>query len=154
MFCFCSFPVAPSPPFLLVDNCAQTTHSCDIVIQPNKVNTTLTCEVTGVYPELSLEFINDFPSEIKLWSQTQFISLRNNRYHVRVSAVVQPLQNFICSTEKYIVCNAFGPGASSLTNPEKEIQISYGKEQKVIYAELMSRMTVTQNGIVTTLITN
>ncbi|XP_071849787.1 uncharacterized protein [Apostichopus japonicus] len=117
--------VAPSPPFLLVDSCAQTTHSCDIVIQPNKVNTTITCEVTGVYPELSLEFINYFPSEIKLWSQTQFTSFRNLRYHVSVSAVVQPLQNFFCSAEKYIVCNAFGPGASSLTNPEKKIQISY-----------------------------
>lgn len=103
------------------------------MIQPTEGNATLTCEVTGVYPELSLELINNFPSEMKLLNQNHFSSYRNNRYHVWVSAVVQPFQNFTCFAEKYIVCSAFGPGASSLTNPEKKIQISYGKEQRGDY---------------------
>ncbi|XP_071849004.1 uncharacterized protein [Apostichopus japonicus] len=116
--------VPPSPPYILSDGCEQTTGQCTVEVGIGTVNVSLTCSINEVYPQLSLQFENNFPLEIKLWNQTTSTIARNNRFYVTVTATLQPLESYNCKEEKFIVCRALGIGASAMVNTEKKIKLS------------------------------
>ncbi|PIK59783.1 hypothetical protein BSL78_03238, partial [Apostichopus japonicus] len=116
--------VPPSPPYILSDGCEQNTGQCRVEVGIGTANASLTCSIHEVYPQLSLQFENNFPLEIILWNQTTSTIVRNNRFYVSVSAILQPFESSNCNEEKFIICRALGIGASAMVNTEKKIKLS------------------------------
>ncbi|XP_071849543.1 uncharacterized protein [Apostichopus japonicus] len=117
--------VSPSPPFLLVDGCPQTTQPCSVNIMAATSYHSVTCYVNEVYPNLSLSLENEFADEMAIWNLSSVTVSRNDRYYASASAELQLLDSFSCNDEHFIICRAIGAGASAMVNPEKKIKISW-----------------------------
>ncbi|PIK38445.1 hypothetical protein BSL78_24714 [Apostichopus japonicus] len=132
--------VSPSPPFLLVDGCPQTTQPCSVNIMVTTSYHNVTCYVNEVYPKLSLSLENEFADEMAIWNFSSLTVARNDRYTISASAELQLLDPFSCNDEHFIICRALGVGAFAMVNSEKKIKISWGKKRKIFRNRLTAVM--------------